>query len=62
MTTFPVTIRALGVGDLDQMPRQPPQPIRVQPPGRLDQHRFGLGGDLVGQALGAVGDHPGMVG
>ena len=42
------------------MAQDPPQPGRVQPPGRLHQHRLGLGGQVVGELLGAVGQHLGM--
>jgi hypothetical protein len=38
----------------------PAQPRRVQPPGRLHQHRFGLGGQMVGQIVGAGGQHLGV--
>ena len=60
MTPLSVTVGAVGVSDLEQMAQEPPQPTWVEPPGRLDQHRFGLGGDLVGQRMGAGGDHLGM--
>ena len=50
----------LGIGDQPQMPQDPPQPRRVQPPRRLDQDGFGFGGDLGGQLLGAVGEHLGV--
>ncbi len=51
---------AVGVGDLEQVPHDPPQPAWVQLSGRLDQHRFRFHGDVVGQVLGAGGDHLGM--
>jgi hypothetical protein len=38
----------------------PPQPGWVQPPGRLQQHRLGLHGDVGGEAVGAVGQHLGV--
>ena len=53
-------VGTLGVGDLLQMPQDPAQPGRVQPGGRLQEHRLGLGGDLGGQLLGAVGEHLGV--
>jgi hypothetical protein len=42
------------------MTKDPPQPRRIQPTRRLHQHRFGLDGDLLGELLGAGGEHPGM--
>ena len=36
------------------------QPGRVQPPGRLHQHRFGLHGDVIREVVGAVGQDRGM--
>ena len=55
-------VGALGVGDQPQMGDDPAQPGRVQPPGRLHQDRFGLGGEVVGQVVGAVGQHLGVGG
>ena len=60
MAAFGLALGTLGVGGQAQMAHDPPQPGRVQPPGRLHQHRFGLGGQVVGQLLGAVGQHLGM--
>ena len=42
------------------MTDDPPQPGRVQPPGRLHQHRLGLGREVIRQVLGVVGQHLGM--
>ena len=53
-------VAAVGVGDQPQMPQDPPQPGWVQPTGGLHQHGFGLGGDVVGQVVGALGQHPGV--
>ena len=60
MPPLEFTISAVWVGGQAQMGDDPPQPRRIQPPGRLHQHRFGLGGDRVGEVLGAMGQHPGM--
>ena len=60
MTPLPITISAIRVSDLEQMAQEPPQPSWVQPTGRLHQDRFGLDGDVVGQRMGAGGDHLGM--
>jgi hypothetical protein len=60
MATLSVPIRAIGVGDLEQVAHEPAQPGRVQLPGRLDQDRFGLHRDLVGEVVGAVSDHLGV--
>jgi hypothetical protein len=60
MPPLELTISPLGVGDQAQMPNNPSQPRRVQPQGRLHQHRFGLHGEVVGELLSTVGQHPGM--
>ena len=60
MAALPFAVGAIGVGHLEQMPEEPPQPTWVQLPGRLDQHWFGLGGHMVGQVLGAGGQHLGV--
>ena len=57
MTPFGLGVGTLRVGDPAQLADDPPQPQRVQPPGRLDQHRFGLGGGVGGQILGAGRQH-----
>ena len=56
----PGPVGAVRVGDLEQVAQEPPQPTWVQLAGRLDQHRFGLDGHLVGQAVGAGGHHLGV--
>jgi hypothetical protein len=50
----------VGVGDQPQMGDGPPQPWRVQAPGRVHQDRFGVGGDMVGEVVGAGGEHLGV--
>jgi hypothetical protein len=57
---LPLPLGTIRVGDQQQMAQDPPQPPWVQPSGRLDQDRFGLGGHMLGQVVGAVGHHPGM--
>ena len=42
------------------MPHKPAQLGWVQAPGRLDQDRVGVGGDVGWQLVGAVGHHPSM--
>ena len=51
---------AVGVGDQLEMAQDLSQPGRVQPPGRLHQHRFGLGGDVIREVVGADREHAGM--
>jgi hypothetical protein len=51
---------AVGVGDQPQVGDGPPQPGRVQPPGRRHQHWFGLGGEMGGQIVGAGSQHLGV--
>jgi hypothetical protein len=53
-------VGAVGIGDQPQMGHGLAQPRRVQPPRGVQQHRFGLGGGVVGQVVGAVGQHLGM--
>ncbi|HSO51149.1 MAG TPA: hypothetical protein VL330_00020, partial [Actinomycetes bacterium] len=60
MASLSVAVGAVGVGDLESVAQEPPQPPWVQPPGRLDQDRYGLDGHMVGQRTGAGGDHLGM--
>ena len=60
MTSLPVTVGAVGVGDLEQVAEEPPQPGWVQPSGRLDQDWFGVGGDVVGEGVGAGGEDLGV--
>ena len=55
-----LALGTLGVSGRQEMAHDPPQPGRVQPPGRRHQHRFGLGGQVVGELLGAVSQHLGM--
>ena len=62
MAAFGPVVLTVGVGHRHQMANGPPQPGRVQPPGRLDQHRFGLGSGLGGQVVGALGQHAGVGG
>jgi hypothetical protein len=38
----------------------PSQPRWVQPAGGLRQDRFGLGGNMIGEVVGAVGEHAGV--
>ena len=51
-----------GVGDLDQVLDHLAQPGRIQAPGRLEQDRFGVGGEVVGELAGAVDQDPSMGG
>jgi len=53
-------VGTLGVNDLAQVGDGLAQPRWVQLAGQLEQDRFGLGSDLIGQVVGAVGQHPGM--
>ena len=53
---------ALGVGDQLEVADDPPEPARIQPAGRLDQDRFGLDRDLVGELVSAGGQDAGMGG
>jgi hypothetical protein len=48
---------AVGVGDQPQAGQDAAQPGWVQPPGRLHQHRLGLGRHRPGQVVGAGGHH-----
>jgi hypothetical protein len=47
-----VVIGAVGVGDLLEVAQDPPQPGRVQPTGGLQQPRFGLHREVVGEVVG----------
>ena len=60
MAAFAIAVSTLGVGDLAQVPDRLAQQWRIQPTRRLQQHRFGLGSDLIWQVVGAVGQDPGM--
>jgi hypothetical protein len=60
MAALAVAVGAVGIGDLLQMAKHPPQPRWIHAPGRLQQHRLGLGGDLGGQVTGAMGQRAGM--
>jgi hypothetical protein len=53
-----VLLGGIRVGDRPQVREDPPQPPRVKPPGRLQQHRLGLGGGVGGQLGGAGRQHP----
>jgi hypothetical protein len=53
-------VLVVGVGDQAQVGDQAAESGWVQPPGRLHQHRFGLGGGVGGQILGAGGQHRGV--
>src|SRR5215213_6635762 len=44
-----LTIGAVRVSDIAQVGDRPPELGWVQPPGRLEQGRLGVGGDVVGQ-------------
>ena len=59
MAPLGLALGTLGVGGRQEMAQDPPQPGRVQPPRRLHQHRFGLGGQVVGQLAGCRGPAPG---
>ena len=54
------SVGAVGVGHQPQMGDRPPQPGRVQTAGRFQQDWFGLGGEVVGEILGAGGQHLGV--
>jgi hypothetical protein len=60
MVAFGLGGGGVGVDHLPQLGHRSAQPGWVQPPGRRHQHRFGLSGDVVGQVLGAGGQHAGM--
>ena len=60
MAAFAGRVDAVGVGELAQIPHGLAEPRWVQPGGRLDQDRFGVGGEVVGEVAGALGQHPGM--
>jgi hypothetical protein len=62
MTPVIVMLGAIGVGDQLEVAQDPPQPGRIQPTGCFQQDRFGLGGHMLGEVLGALGQHPGMGG
>jgi hypothetical protein len=55
-------VGTLGVGDLAQLPNQPPQLRRIDPAGRLQQDRVGLELHMLREVLGAVGHHSGVRG
>ena len=60
MPPLQFTVGAVRVGHQLEMAQDPSQPRRIQPTGRLHQHRLGLHGHLVGQVLGAMSQHPSM--
>jgi hypothetical protein len=41
----------VGVGDQPQMPQDLPQPGWVEPPGRVQEHWFGLGRNVAGEVV-----------
>ena len=55
-----MAVGRVRVSDQTQMSDDPPQPGRIQPTGRLHQHRLGRHRHLLGQLLGAMGQHPSM--
>jgi hypothetical protein len=60
MQSFGPAVGAVGVGDQLEVGEDPAQPGWIQPPGRLDQDWFGLGGEVAGPVLGAGGEHGGV--
>jgi hypothetical protein len=60
MALFGLVVGALGISHKTQMGDGPAQAGWVQPPGRVQQHRFGLGGGVGGEVVGAGGQHLGM--
>jgi len=60
MAPLGLGVGAVRVGDHAQVAHHPSQPGRVQPSGGLDQDRFGLGGQVVGQVSGAVSQDAGV--
>jgi hypothetical protein len=60
VAAFGLAVGTVRVDHLDQMPDGLAQPRRVQPAGCLHQHRVGLQLHVLREALGALGDHPGM--
>jgi len=60
MPQLALTVGPVRVSHQLEMAQDPPQPRRVQPPGRRHQHRLSLNRDLVGQVLGAMSQHPSM--
>jgi hypothetical protein len=60
MTPLGLLPGPLGIGDQPQVAHDAPQPGRVQPPGRLQRDRFGLGGNMAGEVLDSLGERAGM--
>ena len=60
MAALGLLVGTLGVGDPAQVADDLAQPGRIQPPGRLHQHRLSLGGELVGELLGACSQDGGV--
>ena len=62
MAPLGLAVGGVGVGDQPQMAQDSSQPGWVEAAGRLHQDRFGLGGDLGGEVVGADREHAGMGG
>ena len=62
MTPLVGLVGTVGVDHLLEMAQGASPPGWVQPSGRRQEHRVGLGGQVGGQVLGAVGDHRGVGG
>jgi hypothetical protein len=62
MTARSGPVGPVRVGDLAQMGDGLAQPRRIHPPGGLEQHGFGRQLDVVGELVGAVGNHLGVGG
>ena len=60
MAPLGLAVGGVGVGDQPQMAQDSSQPGWVEAAGRLHQDRFGLGGDLGGEVVGADREHAGM--
>ena len=60
MPQLAVAVGGGRVGDKTKMSDDPPQPGRVQPTGRLHQHRLRRHSHIVGEVLGAMSQHPSM--
>jgi hypothetical protein len=60
MAPLGLGVGALGVGGLPQVADDLSQPGWVQPSGRLQEHRLGLGGDRGEQVTGAMSQRRGV--